>query len=78
MRIIIFIMLPSQGWVGGETQAQQLASPCLQTVKICSTNERREGGEMTGGRGGRRGMREMREREAKCVFDLKMLKQMSI
>ena len=63
--------MPVQGEVGGETQAQQLASPCLQTVKICSTNERREGGEMTEGRGGGRS-------EAKCVFDLKMLKQMSI
>ena len=40
--------------MGGETEAQQLASPCLQTVKICSTNEGREGGEMTEGEGGGR------------------------
>ena len=60
--------------MGGETEAPQLASPGLQTVKICSTDGRREEGRGEGG-GGRR---EEGGGEAKCVFDLKMLKQMSI
>ena len=43
--------------MGGETEALQLASPGLQTVKICSTDGRREGGERREereGEGGRR------------------------
>ena len=42
MRIIIFIM---RAEVGGETEALQLASPGLQTVKICSTDYRLQTGE---------------------------------